>query len=34
MPGSSFGPSGAGYVRLSMVPTVEDCRRAVEAWPS
>jgi aspartate/methionine/tyrosine aminotransferase len=34
MPGSSFGPSGAGYVRLAMVPTVDDCRRAVESWPS
>jgi aspartate/methionine/tyrosine aminotransferase len=33
MPGSMFGPSGADYIRLAMVPTVEDCRRAVEAWP-
>jgi acetylornithine aminotransferase len=34
MPGAMFGPSGADYVRLAMVPTVEDCSRAVEAWPS
>jgi succinyldiaminopimelate transaminase len=29
-PGSYFGPSGEGYFRISLVPTVEDCRRAVE----
>jgi succinyldiaminopimelate transaminase len=34
MPGSMFGPSGTDYIRLAMVPTVEDCSRAVEAWPS
>jgi aspartate/methionine/tyrosine aminotransferase len=34
MPGSMFGPSGADYIRLAMVPTVEDCSRATEAWPS
>jgi acetylornithine aminotransferase len=28
-PGSSFGPEGEGYVRMAMVPTLEDCRRAV-----
>ena len=27
-PGRYFGPSGEGYFRLSLVPTLEDCRRA------
>jgi succinyldiaminopimelate transaminase len=27
-PGSYFGPSGEGYVRLSLVPSLEECRRA------
>ena len=27
-PGSFFGPEGEGYVRMAMVPTLEDCRRA------
>jgi succinyldiaminopimelate transaminase len=27
-PGSYFGPEGEGYVRMAMVPTLEDCRRA------
>jgi succinyldiaminopimelate transaminase len=30
-PGSFFGPAGEGYVRMAMVPTVEECERAVEA---
>ncbi len=29
-PGSYFGPSGEGYFRISLVPTLEDYRRAVE----
>ena len=29
-PGSFFGPEGEGYVRMAMVPTLEDCQRAVE----
>jgi succinyldiaminopimelate transaminase len=29
-PGSYFGPSGEGYFRISLVPTLEDCRRAVQ----
>jgi succinyldiaminopimelate transaminase len=33
-PGSFFGPGGEGYVRLAMVPTYEECRRAVEALGS
>ena len=27
-PGEFFGPSGAGYLRLALVPTLEDCERA------
>jgi aspartate/methionine/tyrosine aminotransferase len=27
-PGSYFGPSGEGYFRVSLVPTLDDCRRA------
>jgi acetylornithine aminotransferase len=27
-PGSFFGPSGEGYFRLSLVPSLDDCRRA------
>jgi succinyldiaminopimelate transaminase len=34
VPGPSFGPSGKGFIRLAMVPTVEDCKRAVEVWPA
>jgi succinyldiaminopimelate transaminase len=29
-PGSFFGPDGEGYVRLAMVPTLEECERAAE----
>jgi succinyldiaminopimelate transaminase len=29
-PGSFFGDSGEGYFRLALVPTLEDCQRAVE----
>jgi succinyldiaminopimelate transaminase len=29
-PGSFLGASGEGYVRLALVPTIEECRRAVE----
>ncbi len=28
-PGSFFGECGEGYFRLALVPTVEDCQRAV-----
>jgi succinyldiaminopimelate transaminase len=28
-PGSFFGPEGEGYARLAMVPSLEDCDRAV-----
>jgi acetylornithine aminotransferase len=27
-PGSFFGAAGEGYVRIALVPTVEDCERA------
>ena len=30
-PGSFFGPEGEGYVRMAMVPTLEECERAAEA---
>ena len=29
-PGSYFGPEGEGYVRMAMVPSLEDCRRAAD----
>jgi len=32
-PGQHFGPSGKGFVRLAMVPTLEDCAKAMELWP-
>lgn len=34
VPGDSFGPSGAGFIRLAMVPTLEDCARAAAIWPA
>jgi succinyldiaminopimelate transaminase len=30
-PGSFFGPDGEGYVRMAIVPTIEECERAAEA---
>jgi succinyldiaminopimelate transaminase len=29
-PGEMFGPSGAGYVRFALVPTLDECERAAE----
>jgi acetylornithine aminotransferase len=29
-PGEMFGPSGAGYARFALVPTLEECERAAE----
>jgi aspartate/methionine/tyrosine aminotransferase len=29
-PGRAFGPGGEGHLRLALVPTVEECRAAVE----
>ncbi|HEY7724721.1 MAG TPA: succinyldiaminopimelate transaminase [Anaeromyxobacteraceae bacterium] len=31
-PGTSFGPAGEGYVRVALVPTLEECERAIEVW--
>lgn len=31
-PGSAFGPAGAGWLRLALVPSVEGCVEAAEAW--
>jgi aspartate/methionine/tyrosine aminotransferase len=28
-PGSFLGPSGAGYIRFALVPTEEECARAI-----
>ena len=32
-PGTHFGPSGTGFIRLAMVPTLSDCQAAIDAWP-
>jgi acetylornithine aminotransferase len=29
-PGAYFGPSGEGYFRIALVPSLDDCRRAAE----
>ncbi|MFL6068646.1 MAG: aminotransferase class I/II-fold pyridoxal phosphate-dependent enzyme, partial [Gaiellaceae bacterium] len=29
-PGSYFGPSGEGYARLALVPSLEECERAAQ----
>ena len=31
-PGRSFGSGGEGYVRVALVPGLEECRRAIELW--
>lgn len=31
-PGSTFGPAGAGWLRLALVPSVDGCRAAAAAW--
>jgi LL-diaminopimelate aminotransferase len=31
-PGRSFGSGGEGYVRVALVPGLEDCRRAIGRW--
>jgi LL-diaminopimelate aminotransferase len=31
-PGRSFGMGGEGYVRVALVPGLEECRRAIEHW--
>ena len=30
-PGTAFG-AGEGYVRVALVPTLEECEEAIEAW--
>ena len=30
-PGSFFGEGGEGYIRLAMVPTLDECERAAES---
>jgi aspartate/methionine/tyrosine aminotransferase len=29
-PGTAFGAGGEGFLRLALVPTIEECERAVE----
>ena len=31
-PGRAFGKGGEGYVRVALVPSLEDCRRAIARW--
>jgi len=31
-PGRSFGPGGEGYIRVALVPELEECRRAIGRW--
>jgi aspartate/methionine/tyrosine aminotransferase len=31
-PGRSFGAGGEGYVRVALVPRLDDCRRAIGRW--
>ncbi len=31
-PGRSFGAGGGGYVRVALVPGLEECGRAIERW--
>jgi LL-diaminopimelate aminotransferase len=31
-PGRSFGPGGEGYVRIALVPGLEECEKAIERW--
>ena len=31
-PGRAFGTGGEGYVRVALVPGLEECRRAIENW--
>jgi len=34
VPGPNFGSAGAGFIRLAMVPTLDDCKKAIAAWPA
>jgi LL-diaminopimelate aminotransferase len=31
-PGSSFGPGGKGFFRVALVPSLEECCRAIKRW--
>lgn len=31
-PGTDFGAAGEGFIRLALVPTLDGCRAAIEAW--
>lgn len=31
-PGRAFGPGGGGYVRVALVPGLEECREAIRVW--
>jgi aspartate/methionine/tyrosine aminotransferase len=31
-PGRAFGAGGEGYVRIALVPGLEDCKLAIERW--
>lgn len=33
-PGSFFGDGNEAWFRLALVPSVEECRKALEAWPA
>ena len=33
-PGRAFGAGGEGYVRVALVPSIEDCRKAISLWES
>jgi acetylornithine/N-succinyldiaminopimelate aminotransferase len=34
VPGPQFGQEGTGFIRLAMVPKLEDCRAATDLWPT
>lgn len=31
-PGRSFGPGGEGYIRVALVPGIEECKKAISVW--
>ena len=33
-PGRAFGAGGEGYVRVALVPGLEECRKAIQIWES
>lgn len=33
-PGSSFGPGGEGFFRVALVPSLEECKEAIDRWES